>query len=119
MINLLLALAAAVVATLLTHLKFGWLASTMPGSLAFLGAYFLLAKRTGAQVQARVEMAQAFLTAPVRTEKEKNAALDKAIEIFKSAAELGKWQFFIAGELGANIGVLQYMKHDHAAAKPY
>ena len=120
MINLILSIVAGALVTVLLHaiFGFGWIACVLPGSLVMVAVYLLLARRIATQVQAIAEQAQVVLQG-IRSEKERGAALDKAITIFQSALRLANWQFFIGSEIRANVGMLQYMKGDYAAAKPH
>ena len=105
-------------AGLIRLMGFSWWATILPGIAGLMGSYVFLARRTGKQVQVLAEQAQAVLQG-VRTEKERNASLDKAIKILESCFQYEKWQFFIGPEIHANIGMLQYLKRDFAAARPH
>lgn len=118
MINLLLALAAGVGVALLVKLAgLGWVAAILPAVLVALGAYVVLARRIAVRIQKLGEEAQAVLSQPARTEKDRNAMLDRAIAVMQGGFAYARWQFFIAPTLHGNIGMLHYLKKDLEAAR--
>jgi hypothetical protein len=108
MYNLLISMAVGLAAAALIHLLgFSWLAGIVPGTLAMFGIYLVLARRIAQQVSALGEQAQGVLQ-NIRSEKEKTAALDKAVKILEEGYKFEKWQYFVAPEIHANVGMLQY-----------
>jgi len=120
MYNLLIALLvglAVAVAVLLAHLP--WYAALVPGFLAFAGAFLLLARRVGQRVKAIMDQAQKELSIQSTNIRERQQRIDKAVKTLESALVWGKWQPFIAGEIHAQIGMVQYMVKDYVQAEPH
>ena len=121
MYNVAISLAVMVVGTILITL-FGYpiYAGILPGLLLGVGSYIYLARRIGAKVQAIADEAQkAMQGAQPKTEKERDALLDKAIGILSQAFQYEQWQYLLAPEIHGNVGILKYMKKDYAGAQPH
>lgn len=101
MYNLLIAGAAAVVAFVIGFFAAGWLAGILPALLAFAGAWFFLARRTGKQVEAVAQAAMAQLQA---------GDMNGARELLRSAMPLGKWQILVEPQLHGQLGAIDYLE---------
>lgn len=113
MYNLLIALVVGVVVTVAIKLAgFAIWAGLVPGTIAFLGTYFLLARRTGQQIQKITSEAQVELSSVPPNERERKLRVDKAIKLLESALVYEKWQFLIGPELHAQIAMIKYMTGD-------
>lgn len=104
MYNLLIALAASIVTTVAFSFLFGAGEFVLgygivPGILVLGTAYVFLARRTMKQVEAIVALAQPEL---------QNQNLERAVEIFKAAYPLAKWQFLLKAQLDGQIGQIYY-----------
>lgn len=115
MFNLLISLAAAVVATLVFGLIFGGgdleiLYGVVPGLIAFVGTYFVLARRSLEQVQRIVGAAQELLQAQ---------KVEPALEKLKEAYPVGRWQFLVDSQIDAQIGTINYMLKKFDEAEPF
>jgi tetratricopeptide (TPR) repeat protein len=112
MINLLLSLAVGLAVTLAIRLgtEFGWVGAILPGLVTAAGAYLLLARRTGKQLEAIFDVAQKEVQAQ---------RLEKAIQTMQGGFALGSWQFLVATQLHSNIGILQYVRQSFDAALPH
>ena len=112
MINLLLSLAAGVVGFLLFYLTriANPLGSILPGVIAAVVTYILLARRTGKQLEAVMAVAQKEMAA---------RKPDRAVQVMQDAFKLSRWQFGIASSLHANIGVLLYVQKKFDEAEPH
>jgi len=120
MINLALSIVVGALVSLGIHLAgFGWFAAFAPGVLLMVGAYVLLARRTASMVQKLGEQVQGQLSTAPRTEKERDAMLDRAIKTLEQGFDLGRWQFFIGQAIHGQVGMLLYMKKDAANAVPH
>ena len=121
MYNLLIAFGVGVLLSLVLKLVggFGILASILPGVLAFLGAYVLLARRTAMKVQALVGEAQKELSVQSTNARERQARIDRAVKILESGLVWDKWQFLIGPEIHAQIGMIQYMVKDYENAQAH
>lgn len=101
MYNLLLAGAAAVVSYVIGFFAAGWVAGFIPALLAFGGAWFFLARRTGKQVEAVGQQAMALMQA---------GNLNGAREVFRAALPLGRWQVLVEPQLHAQLGAIDYLE---------
>jgi tetratricopeptide (TPR) repeat protein len=115
MYNLLIAIGAGVLTTLAFGFgfgggKFSFVYGIIPGVIALVATYFVLARRSMRQVQAVAEQAQQQL---------QSRNIDRAVEIFKTAYPIGKWQFFVRGQIDAQIGTLMYVAQRYDEAEPY
>jgi tetratricopeptide (TPR) repeat protein len=111
-INLLLSLAAGLAGFLLfflTGIVHAW-GSVLPGVAAAVGAYILLARRTGKQLEAVMATAQKEMMA---------RKPDKAVAALEQAFSLARWQFGVASSLHANIGVLLYVQKKFDESEPH
>ena len=81
----------------------------------------LMARRVGKRVQDLATRAQKEIAAAQGSTdpKQAQARFDKAIEILTQGFAYQRWQYLIASELHANIGILSYVKKDFEAAKPH
>ena len=112
MINLLLSLAAGVAGFLIFFLPgivhaFG---AIFPALAAAVGAYVMLARRTGKQLEAVMAVAQKEMAA---------RKPDRAVAALESAFPLARWQFGVASSLHANIGVLLYVQKKFDESEPH
>lgn len=111
MYNLLISIAASVATTALFALLLGGvLYGIVPGLIALVVAYFLLARRTMRQVEAAMLAAQ---------EEMKNQRIDKGLEIMKAAYPLSKWQFFVSSQIDAQVGYVLYMSKKFDESEAY
>lgn len=115
MYNLLISIAAGLVATLVFGFAvgggdFSFVYGIIPGVLALLGTYVWLARRSLKQVQALADKAQQQL---------QNRNIDRAVEIFQSGYPLAKWQFFVKAQIDAQIGTILYVAQRFDDAEPY
>jgi len=111
-INLLLSIAAGLAGFLLfflTGIVHAW-GSVLPGVAAAVGAYILLARRTGKQLEAVMATAQKEMMA---------RKPDKAVAALEQAFSLARWQFGVASSLHANIGVLLYVQKKFDESEPH
>jgi predicted Zn-dependent protease len=120
MYNLLIALGVGLAITLGVKLfDFSVWAGIIPGTLAFLVTYFLLARRTGQKLQALMGSVQKDLQGQPTSQKEAQARIERAIKVLESGLVYDKWQFLVGGELHAQIGMLKYMSKDLEGARPH
>lgn len=117
MINLLLSLAAGVVVTVVIRLSgFSMLAGIFPGTLAFVGVYVLLGRRTFKQLQGVMTRVQAELSSMTANKKEQQVKADKALKMLEDALPLGRWQFLLEGEVHGQIGMIKFLFKDYDGA---
>ncbi len=109
MLNLIIALALAAGAFVLGMAVAGhWIAGFLPSLLVLLISYFLLARRTSAQLQAIMELAGKSV---------QRQQLDEARRILDQARKLGRWQFLVESQVEAQLGALWYMERNWAKAR--
>ncbi len=110
MYNLLIAIAISAVVFGAAAAGFGPWAGIFPALFVFPVAMFLLARRTGQQVQA--------VLAPI-PELAQAGKVDEVRKILEDAREqYGSWQFFLGRQLTAQMGMLHYMKMEFDEALP-
>lgn len=85
-------------------------AGILPLILASGVAYFLLARRTGRQLEALFKRAMVELEAQ---------HVDEARAIFAEGFALDKWQFLVGSQLHAQLGSLDYMQQKYKEARPH
>jgi tetratricopeptide (TPR) repeat protein len=107
-ISIAIGLAVALALALGTNL--GAVAAIFPGLLAAAVAYFVLARRTFKKVEAIFEAVQREAQAQ---------KLDKAVQTLQAGFVLAPWQFLVASQLHAQIGMLLYIRQDVDAALPH
>jgi preprotein translocase subunit YajC len=130
MYNLLISMGVAV-----ALLGLGWgvtgtaIAGVIPAILGMGVAYFLLARRSGKQLQAIMNRAMAEFGAlqnvqAPRTQSEANKLrqlqLDKIAkgrEILEEGFALAPWQFLVGKQIHAQIGAIEYMQMNWEAAR--
>ena len=112
MYNLLISLVAGLAVTLAVRFgtNVGWVGSIVPGLLALVVAYFLLARRTWKQLEALMGAVQKELMAK---------KLDRALKTLEGGFALAPWQFLVASQIHSQIGVLRYVRQDFAGALPH
>lgn len=112
MYNIAISLGAAIVLFLAVTFGAGlrWEYSLLPALLVLVGSFYLLARYTMKKVMAIMETANRDL---------QGQRIEKAIRELQSALPLGKWQFFVEGQVNSQIGVIYYVKRDFTNAFPY
>jgi tetratricopeptide (TPR) repeat protein len=112
MINLLLSLAAGLATTLAIRLgtEFGWAGSILPGLVAAVAAYLVLARRTTKKLEALFEGMQKDL---------QSQKFEKAIQTLQAGFALAPWQFLVGAQLHSNLGILHYVRQNFDAALPH
>jgi hypothetical protein len=111
MYNLLIALAIASAFFALGMIVAGTLvAGFVPGILALIVAYFILARRSG----------RAFQTIAERAAVEfQQGRFEPGLKLMESALVMSRWQFGIAGQVHGQIGMLMYMQRKWSDARKH
>jgi len=111
MYNLLISLAAGLAVTLAVRFgtNVGWIGSVVPGLLALVITYFVLARRSWKKLEALFGAVQKDLM---------GQRVDKAIQTLQGGFSLAPWQFLVASQLHSQIGVLRYIRQDFEGALP-
>ncbi|PTL80997.1 M48 family metallopeptidase [Vitiosangium sp. GDMCC 1.1324] len=119
MYNLLIALGVGLAITLgikLTGIGSIW-AGIIPGTIALVATYFLLARRIGNQLQVLMGSVQKELQGQPTSQKEAQARVERAIKMLEGGLVYDKWQFLVGSEIHSQIGMLKYMSKDLDGAK--
>ena len=114
MYNLLIALGVGLVITLgikLSGIGSIW-AGLIPGTIAFVATYLLLARRIGNQLQVLMGSVQKELQAQPTSQKDAQARIERAVKMLEEGLVYEKWQFLVGPEIHAQIGMLKYMVKD-------
>jgi len=112
MINLALALLAALAGFALfyfTRIAHA-VGSILPGVVAGIVAYVLLARRTVKQLEVVMASAQKELA---------GRRIEKALAILEGAFPLARWQFLVGSQLHGQIGSLLYVQKKFDEAEPH
>jgi tetratricopeptide (TPR) repeat protein len=113
MYNLLIAILAGLVVVAIIKLAgFAIWAALLPAVVALLLVYILLARRIGKRVQALSTAAQKELSVQSANVRERQQRVDKAIKILEEGLVYERWQFLIASEIHAQIGMIKYLVKD-------
>ena len=121
MINLLIAIGAGLVgfaAFFLTGALSAFSASLV-GTIVFGAAYFLLARRTLKQLEVIMLDAQKDLMGARQGTSIIQARLDAGIARIQEGFALSKWQFLVAGQVHAQLGMILFMLEKYDEAKPH
>ena len=110
MFNLLISLGAAGLAFLLGFAGGHWYYGFAPALIVWPLVYFLLARRTGKQV----EQIMAKAMGELQTQR-----LEQAKTTIKSALPLGRWQFLVEQQIYAQLGALEYVQRRPKEARTY
>lgn len=121
MYNLLISLGLSLGVAAAVGVAFGPWAAIIPSILVLLASNFLLTRRMMKKVQGLSDRAQKELNAlqGAMDPKQQKARMDKAIDVLKEGFQYEKWQFLLAAELHAQIGMLQYMRKNFEDARPH
>ncbi|AEI67264.1 tetratricopeptide repeat protein [Corallococcus macrosporus] len=118
MYNLLISLGVGIAVALLVKVAgFSIWAGLVPGILALVGAYVVLARRVASRVQALMTVVQKDLQSQPSSQKDAQARVDRAVKTLEQGLVYDKWQFLVGPELHSQIGMLKYMVKDHEGAK--
>lgn len=110
MYNLLLALAAGLLAFLLVWAGLGPIAAIVPALGVSIAAMFLLARRIGQLVQAELATVPALLQ-----QRRIDEAETKLVHVKQ---RYGPWQFLLAGQIDAQLGIIDYLQRKFEEAAP-
>jgi len=109
MYNLLIALGFAGIAFLIGALAGNPYYGLAPAMLIFPIAYFLLARRSGKQLEAVM----------MEVQKEMQAQrVGRATELLEGALPLGRWQFLVSKQIWAQLGAIEYIQQHFKKARP-
>jgi len=119
MYNLIIAFAVGAAVTAgVTLAGFPLLAGLIPGLLAFVGTYVLLARRIAKRLEGLVNTAKHELET-ISTPRDRDAKVAKAVKTLEQGLQYEKWQPMVASQVHGQIGILHYMMKDYTAAEPH
>ncbi|MCP3099365.1 tetratricopeptide repeat protein [Myxococcus sp. K15C18031901] len=121
MYNLLISLAVGIVVALLVKLaNFSLWAGLVPGVIAMVATFVLLARRVANRIQALMTTVQQELqqTQPT-SKKDAQGRVERAVKTLEKGLVYDKWQFMVGPEIHAQIGILKYMVQDFDGAKSH
>ncbi len=112
MLNFLLAFVFSTLAAVPLRMVYGWdmIYCSLVSIVLFMLVYFLLSRSTMKKVTALVETAQKDL---------QNNRGEKAVATLKNGYKYAKWQFYVKGQIDAQIGTILYIRREFARALPY
>ena len=111
MINLIISILASIAVMLPFNIVLdAYYAGIIPALITFVGLYLYLSRKT----MKAVEMI--FLSAQKEIEKQN---YDRGIDIIKSANKYSIWQFFVKGQVNAQVGTILYVNRKFKEAEPY
>ena len=119
MYNLLIALGVGLAITLgvrLAGVGSIW-AGIIPGTLAFIVTYLLLARRIGNQLNVLMTAVQKELEGQPTSQKDAKARVERAVKMLEEGLVYDKWQFLVGPEIHSQLGMLKYMSKDLEGAK--
>ena len=100
MINLAVSLGLGLlIAITVRLLGFPLYAGVIPGTIAFLGLFVVLGRRTFNQIQKLMATVQNELQSIPPNAKERKVRVDKVVKMLEAALPLGKWQFLVEGQI--------------------
>lgn len=108
MYNLAIALGIALLAYVLGAAVAGWLAGILPAVLAAGIAYFVLARRTGKQLEVLMTEAGDAI---------QKGKIERGRKLMEQGFALGKWQFLVAEQIHAQLGALDYLQRRFDSAR--
>ncbi|ADO72018.1 tetratricopeptide repeat protein [Stigmatella aurantiaca] len=120
MYNLLISLGVGIAIALGVKLAgFPLWAGLVPGVLAFIGAFILLARRVAQRIQGLMESVQKEFQGQPTTQKEALQRVERAVKTLEQGLVYEKWQIMVGPELHAQIGMLKYMAKDLEGARTH
>ncbi|MEJ2201548.1 MAG: hypothetical protein P8X63_11145 [Desulfuromonadaceae bacterium] len=108
LISFFVALSVHVGVSRLTELE-AWIASVASAAI-FILIYFLVTRQVMKKVGAVMETAQRDIQA---------GRAEKAVKVLQEGFKYANWQFYIRGQLNAQIGTILYIKRDFNSAFDY
>jgi tetratricopeptide (TPR) repeat protein len=118
MYNLLISLGVGIAVALGVRLAgFSLWAGIIPGTLAFIGTFVLLARRVAKRIQALMEAVQKEFQGQPANQKDALQRVERAVKMLEQGLVYEKWQLMVGPELHAQIGMLKYMAKDLDGAK--
>lgn len=110
MYNLAISLGIAALAFALGALAAGWLAGILPALLAAVVAYFLLARRTGRQLETLMKQAGEAI---------QKGKIDRGRKLMEQGFALAPWQFLIKEQIHAQLGAIDYLQRRFGSARKH
>src|SRR5512139_3138234 len=113
MYNVLISLGVGIAIALAIKLAgFSLWAGIIPGVLAFVATFILLARWVSKRIQALMDSVQKEFATQATSQKEAQQKVERAVKTLEQGLAYDKWQFMVGPELHAQIGMLKYMVKD-------
>jgi tetratricopeptide (TPR) repeat protein len=120
MYNLLISLAVGIAIALGVKLAgLSLLAGIIPGVLALVATFVLLARRVAQRIQALMDTVQKEFASQATNPKDAQQKVERAVKTLEQGLAYDKWQFMVGPELHAQIGMLKYMVKDLDGAQAH
>ncbi|SES88829.1 tetratricopeptide repeat protein [Stigmatella erecta] len=120
MYNILISLGVGIAIALGVKLAgFPLWAGLVPGILAFVATFILLARRVAQRIQALMETVQKEFQGQPTSQKEALGRVERAVKTLEQGLVYEKWQIMVGPELHAQIGMLKYMAKDQEGARSH
>jgi tetratricopeptide (TPR) repeat protein len=120
MYNLLISLAVGIAIALGVKLAgLSLLAGIIPGVLAMVATFVLLARRVAQRIQALMDTVQKEFASQATNPKDAQQKVERAVKTLEQGLAYDKWQFMVGPELHAQIGMLKYMVRDLDGAQAH
>jgi tetratricopeptide (TPR) repeat protein len=110
MYNLVIAAGAALVSFAAVWAWLGPIAAIVPALGVFIAAVFVLTRRTGQQVSAELAAVPALLQ-----QRRIDEAETKLVHVKE---RFGRWQLLLAGQIDAQLGIIDYLQRKFDSAVP-
>ncbi|WP_224363099.1 tetratricopeptide repeat protein [Hyalangium versicolor] len=120
MYNLLISLGVGIAIVLATKLAgFPIWAGIIPGLLAFVGTFILLARRVANRIQLLMDSVQKEFATQATNQKDAQQKVERAVKTLEQGLVYDKWQIMVGPEIHAQIGMLKYMVKDLDGAQAH
>ncbi|MDY7232867.1 tetratricopeptide repeat protein [Hyalangium rubrum] len=118
MYNLLISLGVGILVALgVRAAGFSIWAGLIPGTLAFIITFILLARWVAKRIQLLMDSVQKEFQGQPANQKEALQRVERAVKTLEQGLIYDKWQIMVGPEIHAQIGMLKYMAKDLDGAK--
>jgi hypothetical protein len=120
MYNLLISLGVGIAITLgIQQAGYAFWAGIIPGTLAFILTFILLARWVAKRIQVLMDSVQKEFASQATTQKEAQQKIDRAVKTLEQGLVYDRWQLMVGPEIHAQIAMLRYMAKDLDGAQAH
>lgn len=120
MYNLLISLGVGIAITLgIQQAGYSLWAGIIPGTLAFILTFILLARRVAKRIQVLMDSVQKEFATQATNPKDAQQKVERAVKTLEQGLVYDKWQLMVGPELHAQIAMLKYMVKDLDGAQAH